>query len=153
MNWRCDVCGHVRQPGEPTLASTVSDFLRLGRCAHEDGKPMRPWRPTDAVPAGARDVAEGERLKAEGQALTYTGNGDWGARFDVTLRSLAGSGEPFTSEDVTARVGLPAGRSPSAVGAHMTAAAKLGVIAKTGRRVKAKRPNQHAAELTEWVGI
>lgn len=149
--WRCEVCGHEKSPAG--LELTVSEFLRLGPCPAEDGRPRRVFRRVDAVPAGARDVREGERLKAEGQARTTIHDLPWGKRFDHELRSLAYGQEPFTSEDVTARVGMPAQGSPSAVGARMTAAAKKGLIAKTGRRVKAQRPNQHAAELTEWIGI
>jgi hypothetical protein len=106
-------------------------------------------------PAGERDLAEGIRRKEEGQARASNGYSqldNWPHRFDTTVEMLAQRRVPFTSEDATAITGLPPAGSPSAVGARMTAAAKRGIIRKTGRYVKAERPNQHAAVIAEWIG-
>lgn len=125
------------------------------------GEKGHPYRAFERVavevysPAGARDLPRGETLKAEGQGRASNGwpqRDGWNERFDAAVTALAMTREPFTSEHVTARVGLPPSGSPSAVGARMTAAAKRGSIHKTGRTVKAERPNQHAAMLTEWRG-
>ena len=80
----------------------------------------------------------------------------WKDRFDLTIRRLADSGYPFTSEDVTAAAGLPRGfiqgNRNNAVGAMMNAAARRGTIRKTGKRVPSRRPTSHGAELAQWVG-
>jgi hypothetical protein len=81
----------------------------------------------------------------------------WKDRYELTIHRLAGTGVPFTSEDVTAHVGLPTGAirkdRNNAVGALINAAARAGVIRKTGRRVASRRPSSHGAELSEWVGV
>ena len=154
--WVCQTCGHVKTPDDalPSLMPGLIPDLRSGKCAGEKGRPYRAFR--REIPAGARDLPRGQELKAEGQERASNGwsqRDGWGDRFDATVKALAMSRAPFTSEDVTAKVGLPPSGSPSAVGARMTAAAKRGEIRKTGRRVQAQRPNQHAAELTEWRGL
>lgn len=106
-----------------------------------------------------RNVLPGVRAKQEGQALAATAApDDWTDRARQAIRDLAATGLPFTSEDVTAAAGLPAGgvgtNRNNAVGALMTNAAthQPKLIRKTGRRVPALRPTSHAAELTEWIG-
>lgn len=93
----------------------------------------------------------GEQLKAEGieLALHNPGNVPWLIRARHALYVLAAAGQPFTSEDITARVGQPP--SSGAVGALMNAASREHAIQKVGRR-KAIRQNQHAAEISEWQG-
>jgi hypothetical protein len=96
---------------------------------------------------------EGERRKADGIARVMANTPtEWGQLFDDTLALLAASGAPFTSEDVTALVGLPPpGTHRSAVGARMNAAARAGRITRVGY-VQAKRANQHATVISEWKG-
>lgn len=81
---------------------------------------------------------------------------EWKADFRRTVKRLAATRKPFTSEDVTAEVGLPRGSVASnrnnAVGAMMNALAKSQVIVKTGRHVKSRSPRSNGAELIEWVG-
>jgi hypothetical protein len=81
---------------------------------------------------------------------------EWRENAYLQIQFLARARRPFTSEDVVAAVGLPAGgvrtNRNNAVGAVMNGAAKRGWIVKTGRRVTAKRKQLHAAELTEWTG-
>ncbi len=151
MIWVCTNCNRPRQAGDafPPLVPGLISNLATGRCAGEKGKPMRTFRRDE------RDLAEGERRKAEGQqraTTSWTQRDGWNTRFDSVLERMALKGVLFTSEDITAEVGLPTSGSPSAVGARMTAAAKRGLIRKTGRMLKAERPNQHAALLTEWQG-
>lgn len=161
--WRCKTCGRERQPGDatPPLAAGLSETYRTGRCMGEKGKPYRAFEriypPAEHMyrPAGPRDLPRGEALKEEGQDRASNGwpqRDGWSERFDAAVTALALTRTPFTSEHVTAQVGLPPSGSPSAVGARMTAAAKRNKIRKTGRMVKAERPNQHAAMLTEWRG-
>lgn len=99
----------------------------------------------------------GVALKAQGQAAAVdAAPEDWRDRFRQAVRDLAAEGCPFTSEDVTAQAGLPAGsvgtNRNNAVGALMTSAAGAKVIRKTGRRLPSMRPSSHGAELTEWIG-
>lgn len=100
----------------------------------------------------------GIELKEEGMraALEAESIERWKRRFKASLGMRARRGEPFTSEDIIRAIGLPRGKVKSnannAVGAMMNAAARKGIIVKTGRRVLAKRPTSHAAELTEWIG-
>lgn len=100
----------------------------------------------------------GEELKAQGQqaAMSAAELNEWKVQFYTAVAELAALDTPFTSEDVTYRIGLPRTtvqtNRNNAVGAMMSAAAKRGVIQKTGRRVKSKRPSSHAAELTQWIG-
>lgn len=106
-----------------------------------------------AVPA-----PDGLDLKRGGQAIAVAPNAleDWKRRFKTSLAKWAATGHSFTSEDVIAIVGLPCGdiamNANNAVGAMMTAAAKAGLIRKTGNRVQARRASSHGAELTEWIG-
>lgn len=98
----------------------------------------------------------GEQLKLDGMfAAAAAAAGEWHDDARNTIRELAATGEPFTSEDVVAVVGLPRGNVATnrnnAVGAIMSAAARRGEIRKVGYR-NAKRPALHAAALAVWVG-
>ena len=98
------------------------------------------------------DIAEGERLKEAGMAAAAKAvDVAWRERFDRRVEVLAMTGEMFTSEDVTAEVGLPPSGSVNAIGARMAAAARRGVIVRLGD-VKARRPNRHAARVSQWAG-
>jgi hypothetical protein len=99
----------------------------------------------------------GLKVKEEGQALAMGAAPEvWKQLFRKELVTLAATGEPFTSEDIIAKVGLPAGgvgiNANNAVGAMMSSQAGVGLIVKTGKRVSANRETSHGAELTEWVG-
>ena len=149
--WTCTNCGHVRVPGDGALAAGLVGQFRTGKCGAEKGNPKRVFKRTDP---GPRDLPAGEAAKERGmakseQAATIDG---WAPRADAAIKGLALTRADFTSEDVTARVGLPNRGSNSAVGARMNAAAKRGIIRWTGRMAKAERPNQHAALLKVWRG-
>lgn len=147
--WVCLSCHRQRQSGVD-LQPTLLEGVKQGQCPFEGTRQMFHV----LNEAGPLDVHEGERRKDTGQALAARGTWDvregWTARFNQAIRQLR-SGAALTSETVTAIVGMPPAGSPSRVGALMTAAAKRGEIVKTGRMVKAERPNQHAAMLTEWM--
>ena len=99
---------------------------------------------------------EGKAAKDEGMSRALDAAVEWREAAYAAINSLASTRRPFTSEDVVAAVGLPAGgvrtNRNNAVGAVMSAAAKRGWIVKTGRHVTAKRKQLHAAELIEWTG-
>lgn len=98
----------------------------------------------------------GKDEKEQGMALALDAAAEWREAAYEAIRGLASTRRPFTSEDVVAQVGLPAGgvrtNRNNAVGAVMNASAKRGWIVKTGRHVTAKRKQLHAAELIEWTG-
>lgn len=101
-------------------------------------------------------TTEGERLKLDGQTLAANAVPPWSTTARRILELLAETGEEFTSEDLTAIVGLPR-EAPgmnrnNAVGAVISGAARAGVIERVGYRL-ARRPNQHAANLAVWRGI
>lgn len=93
------------------------------------------------------DLAEGERLKAEGIAkVSGHTETDYKSRFEAVVLSLTGA---FTIEDVTCQIGRPCNH-PNAIGAMMNGLAKRGLIYKTGSFVKAKRSVRHAGMIAEW---
>ena len=101
---------------------------------------------------------KGFELKDEGmrQALNAKDIEIWKQQFLAILMAHARSMEAFTSEDLIREVGLPRKEIKqnrnSAVGAMMNAAAKSGIIRKTGIHVYSERPSSHGAQLAEWIG-
>lgn len=154
--WRCTTCGRERQPGDavPPLTTGLSPHYRQGKCAGSHCKANRIFMAVPPTNAGSQDVVLGVARKEAGMGRAERSATPSGyvAAFDDRVKALAASGVEFTSEDVTTTVGLPPDSSGSAVGARMNAAAKRGLIVKVGRRVKARRPNQHAAMLEVWRG-
>lgn len=110
-----------------------------------------------ALGCGYREKGGGT-LKKEGmRRAEYAGDvTEWRTEFKTTIRECAKSQRPFTSEHIIAMIGLPRAEvsqhANNAVGAMMGAAARTGVIRKTGKHVPSKRPSSHGAELTEWIG-
>lgn len=101
-------------------------------------------------------ASSGEQRRDAGQQLALTAaGGDWKQAAREALRDLAGSGVPFTSEDLTDRVGLPSGDVGSnrnnAVGALMSWAVRSGLIVEVGR-TRSTRPTSNAAKLSRYVG-
>ena len=107
------------------------------------------------VAADGQWVAEDRKEEGMRRAIDNART-TWKGAFRAELERLATTRHPFTSETVTTRVGRPSGLviqgANNAVGAMVNAAARIGLIRKTGRRVKSGRPTSHAAELTEWIG-
>jgi hypothetical protein len=98
------------------------------------------------------DLSEGQRRKREGieRIGENPAEAPWRARALPVLRDLARSGDEFTSEDVTAKVGQPP--HPNSVGSLMNTASRQGWIRRSGF-VQAERPNQHAALVSRWIGV
>jgi len=98
---------------------------------------------------------DGEDRKARGvQRALDAIYEDYKAQFYAEVTRLAHRGQPFTSEDVTAVVGLPRHSHPNAnnsVGALMHTMARCGIIRKTGRMVKTRNPVSNAREVREWI--
>ena len=106
------------------------------------------------------DVAQPSGVEVKEEGMRYAREaGDvqrWRRAFAEQVEALARRGEPFTSEDVTALVGLPRDSQQnrnSAVGAMMNGLAKRGIIRKTGQRVKSAYPQSHAREILQWIGV
>jgi len=97
----------------------------------------------------------GMQRAIEGQGLALSAKPEWRSRAEVALSDLIASGEPFTSEDITLVVGLPAGRIESnrnnAVGALIAHARREGLIQSAGRR-PSRNPRSNGAMLEVWVG-
>ena len=75
---------------------------------------------------------------------------DYRSSFRKVLGAMAADGRQFTSEDVTAVVGLPP-NNHNTVGALFLGAAKKGIIRKCGYR-QSVRPERHAAVIALWEG-
>lgn len=101
------------------------------------------------------DVDLGELAKAIGQGQAMDKASLWAGEAFRAIALLAGTGTPFTSEDVIAEVGLPSGavqtNGNNAVGAIMSAAAREGIIRPVAR-VKTQRATSHAHSIIQWVG-
>jgi|SRR5262245_36291101 len=101
-------------------------------------------------------MTTGEQLKLDGMQTAADAVPNWYELAYAALCDLARSGREFTSEDVTARVGLPRGEVETnrnnAVGALMSACARQGIIRRVGYR-KAERSDLHAAVVGVWVGL
>lgn len=120
------------------FAPTVSpELLKCRHCpqVRKAGAPDVPLGFDDAPPGWDRG------------ALDYPG------AFRIALMKAAvehdRKGEPFTSEDVTAIVGMPTDADGSEVGSLMRAAWQEGLIRKVGQ-TSARRENQHGATITTW---
>lgn len=92
---------------------------------------------------------DGIEQKAEGidRALHSPTSAPWRVVARAGLLELIRRGGEFTSEALTELVGQPP--HPNQVGAVFNAAARGGLIRRTGF-VKAERPNQHAAMISSW---
>lgn len=93
----------------------------------------------------------GEVAKEEGiaQANANPSTAPWRVVAMDRAMALAATRTEFTSEDITATVGVPA--ASGAVGALLSTLARRGVVRRVGFR-KAERVNQHAALVSVWVG-
>jgi hypothetical protein len=120
--------------------------------------PLRCYCPKHVPPLSARaEYDPGIVRKGRGQENAISASDPrWLSDAKQAILTLAAFGRPFTSEDVTERVGLPRGvtgtNKNNAVGAIMSAAARRNIIRKTGRHVLSKRASSHGAELIEWIG-
>lgn len=102
-------------------------------------------------------LLEGELAAEAGQAqaLDSAAGREWIAKAMPVALRLAASGRPFSSEQITARVGLPrASRKPganNAVGALMGALSRQGYIRQVAR-THATDPLSHATNVGVWEG-
>lgn len=74
----------------------------------------------------------------------------------AAVRVLAERGDPFTTDDVWAKVeglSLATTHEPRAMGAVMQRAAKLGLIKATDRTVQSRRPRCHARPVRVWMPL
>lgn len=67
-----------------------------------------------------------------------------------TIRTLAATGEPFTSDAVWERIGQPP--EPRALGAVMRGLARDGVIVSTGTYHPSQRVQNHCRPVAVWRG-
>ena len=81
----------------------------------------------------------------------------WRERALAALNELAETGEPFTSDDLLAKVGPPdADHEPngrnSAIGAMFRNAASEGWIKSDGRVVRSRSPHRKRGAIRVWTG-
>lgn len=101
------------------------------------------------------DVPGGE-LKQRGQVIALQAVPVWADRARLGIAMLAATGREFTSEDLTALIGLPrpgatGSNRNNAVGAVFSGAARRKEIRRVGYR-NATVASSHAAALAVWVG-
>ena len=75
----------------------------------------------------------------------------WKRTADQAIRALAGSGRPFTADDLH-DLGVPAPVSRNAMGGRFQAAAKAGLIVKIGYQ-PSRRPELRCTPIAVWQGI
>lgn len=107
----------------------------------------------NGLKAGPPRTGEQRRDEAMAQVLDRTPE-EYKAAFAARYSALVRSGEPFTSEDVTALVGMPPGHQ-NAVGAQFSALLRPDLA--SGRvvylaHVKALRDNQNATKIGQYQG-
>lgn len=126
---------------------TAASWRRFGSLGYQARPPFNEAYHSDDVRRDARKDEDAE---------TKSARDEWKSAATDTIRVLASSGEPFTSEDVTQRIGLPSGGKAmnlnNQVGALMTAAAKRGDITKTDITVPSQNPTSHGAQIAVWQG-
>lgn len=138
----CDVC-KAYQPEGHEISHAPSLF---------DPPPPPPTDLAEVVVEQevTRNLVEGERLKAEGQAGVTANTPDgWRTSFDGWVEHLP-TGSEFTATDVLEGVGYPPREvHPNTIGARLTALAKRGIIDPVGYR-KSERPQRHAGIVRVW---
>lgn len=92
-----------------------------------------------------------------GRAIANSPEG-WKEAFREEVKRQASTGLPFTSEDVTNVIGLPAGdgagmNANNGVGAMMNSMARQGVIVSAPNRVtESQRDSRHGSRIGVWIG-
>lgn len=110
--------------------------------------------PVTVTHACAGDVCRlcGGDARDAGQAQAMDARATWSQRAMAWITDQPG-GSRFTSEDLTAALGLPSGdvgqHRNNATGAVMRAAARAGLIVRVGY-VESVRKRSHAAVLSRW---
>lgn len=115
---------------------------------HLDFGPQTP-------PADTLNLAEGLARKGAGTALAIEAVPTWADHARAAVMTMAVTGQPFTSDDLYQRVGLPHSSEPNdnnAVGALFSSMAKAGIIRATGRFPRTRRAAGHGRRIQEWVG-
>lgn len=90
----------------------------------------------------------GTRAKATGQARTSAAHPSERAAVDAAIRQLAATGRPFSSNDARPLHNV----SGPVVGAAFTAAAKAGLIVRTGYEPSTD-PGTHGHPVATWIGV
>jgi len=98
------------------------------------------------------DYAESEKRKEEGIERVSSGpSSSWTERAIAMIRGNV-IGTTITAETLRSGLGEDPPH-PNAIGAAFNTAARQGLVEKTGRWVKAARPEAHGRELRQWVRV
>lgn len=143
----CPICGcrpEWEHGGMPATFKLWCHRLSTGRFKELDGA-IEAWN------EGVMEEGdmEGENRKAEGQAKVTENNEAWMEMAINSIRLVASGQLPFTVEEL--RAFLPAPSHPNAWGAAFSAAAKQGLIVRTGY-AKNKLASAHGRVVATWRG-
>ncbi|WP_211208742.1 hypothetical protein [Aeromicrobium marinum] len=105
---------------------------------------------TGCTNSGPVGVAAGTVARDLGIAATVEAHPDDAARVDEVLNRFIRSGKPFTANDTRP---LLTGVKGSVIGGRFNAAARRGLMRRTGKRVPSTDPGTHAHRLDEWQGV
>lgn len=150
-------CPGVPDPAAPEWCAVCPSPMKHPRHAQTRAVPVTPAAPHVQSAWDAEDLRAGLEARDEGQQVALINTPvEWRAAAVRAVKRLADSGKKFTSEDVTAIVGLPSGgvatNANNGLGSLMTGAARRGVIVKLSERVPANREESHSREIAVWVG-
>lgn len=99
-------------------------------------------------------LEEGRRRRDRGQQTAEHGTDvQWKLAFDEVLSRWARSGEVFTVNEIIDEVGPPLAGTPQVYGTLMSAAAKRGLIAKTGTVRQSPKASRNGGWVFEWRGV
>lgn len=101
-------------------------------------------------------IHPGEAAKEAGTALVIENNKRFSEAVKALIAEFAAKPDEFTSTDVrlrAAELGIPEPSHPNAWGACFFAAAKAGIIEKTGEYKPSAFEKSHAAIVAIWKGV
>ena len=125
----------------------------MSECARNTFTGIHVWR--DSAVGMACKFCHARKRAVDGQERAYNAAASWTDNAQAALDALIAAGEPFTSEDVTEAIGLPAGHHETnrnnAVGALIGNASREGLIANVGH-TPSRSPRSNGATLVKWRG-
>lgn len=98
-------------------------------------------------------LSYGDELKDQGIERVLSNNQDWRERTLEEIVYISHKMDKFTSDDVRKACCNLTPKNGNAWGAIMNAAAKKGLIKKTGSYVKSKIPSNHGHLNAEWTRV
>jgi hypothetical protein len=98
------------------------------------------------------DAAAGRRLRDDGMRTAEHAAHPWvKVAVDEAIKRWAARRVPFVSDDIRDEVPMLAS-SPKLLGARINAAARQGLIRKTGTYRQSRNASRHGGVVAEWIG-